>query len=69
MTLSMIVGLAFASPALGQKRARPMPPTGPPPLLDRELFFGDPEIVAAQLSPDGQYIAFLKPLKDRAMSG
>lgn len=32
-----------------------------PPLIDRELFFGDPEIVGAQLSPDGKYIAFLKP--------
>ena len=35
-----------------------------PPLLDRELFFGNPEIAAAQLSPDGKYIAFLKPWKD-----
>ncbi len=32
------------------------------PLIDRELFFGDPEISGAQLSPDGKYIAFLKPL-------
>ncbi len=32
-----------------------------PPVLDRELFFGDPEIAAAQISPDGKYIAFLKP--------
>jgi len=31
------------------------------PILDRELFFGNPEIAAAQLSPDGQYVAFLKP--------
>ena len=37
---------------------------GPPPLLDRELFFGNPEIAGAQLSPDGQYVAFLKPWKD-----
>src|SRR5512140_3176334 len=35
-----------------------------PPLLDRELFFGNPEIAAAQISPDGKYIAFLKPWKD-----
>jgi len=33
-----------------------------PPLIDRELFFGDPEISGAEISPDGQYIAFLKPL-------
>lgn len=32
------------------------------PLIDRELFFGDPEIAGAQISPDGKYIAFLKPL-------
>ncbi len=31
-----------------------------PPLLDRELFFGDPEYSGAQLSPDGEYISFLK---------
>ena len=36
--------------------------TAIPPLLDRELFFGDPEIVGADLSPDGRYIAFMKPL-------
>lgn len=35
---------------------------GLPPLMDRELFFGDPEIAGAQLSPDGKYIAFMKPL-------
>ena len=36
----------------------------PAPLLDRELFFGNPEISGAQISPDGRYIAFLKPYKD-----
>lgn len=38
--------------------------TGLPPLIDRELFFGNPEIAGAQLSPDGKYLAFLKPWKD-----
>src|SRR5580704_3900020 len=37
---------------------------GLPPIIDRELLFGDPEISAAQLSPDGKYVAFLKPWKD-----
>jgi dipeptidyl aminopeptidase/acylaminoacyl peptidase len=36
---------------------------GQPPLIDRELFFGDPEISGAQLSPDGKFIAFVKPFK------
>ncbi|MCE1229650.1 MAG: S9 family peptidase, partial [Firmicutes bacterium] len=35
-----------------------------PPLLDREIFFGNPEISGGQLSPDGKYIAFIKPLKE-----
>ena len=34
-----------------------------PPLIDRELFFGDPEISNAQISPDGKFIAFVKPFK------
>lgn len=32
----------------------------PTPLLDRELFFGNPEISASQLSPDGQWVSFMK---------
>lgn len=35
-----------------------------PPLIDREIFFGNPEISGAQISPDGKYIAFRKPYKD-----
>jgi dipeptidyl aminopeptidase/acylaminoacyl peptidase len=35
-----------------------------PPLIDREIFFGNPEIASAQISPDGKYIAFRKPYKD-----
>ncbi len=37
---------------------------GLPPLIDREVFFGDPEISAATISPDGKYLAFLKPWKN-----
>ena len=37
---------------------------GVPPLIDRELIFGNPEIAGAQISPDGQFIAFVKPYKD-----
>ena len=36
-------------------------PAGQPPLIDRALFFGDPEISGSQLSPDGQYLSFIKP--------
>jgi len=30
------------------------------PILDRELFFGNPEIAGGQLSPDGKFISFMK---------
>lgn len=35
-----------------------------PALIDREIFFGNPEIAGAQISPDGKYISFMKPWKD-----
>jgi len=43
---------------------KPAAMQGMPPLIDRELLFGNPEIAAAQISPDGRYLAFLKPWKD-----
>ncbi|HEY6456533.1 MAG TPA: hypothetical protein VIY90_14770 [Steroidobacteraceae bacterium] len=33
----------------------------PAPLLDRGAFFTEPEIIGAQVSPDGKFLAFLKP--------
>src|SRR5579859_569468 len=38
--------------------------SGVPPLIDREILFGNPEIAGAQISPNGQYLAFVKPWKD-----
>lgn len=34
-----------------------------PPLIDRDLFFGDPQITGAQISPDGHFISFIKPYR------
>ncbi|WP_138989326.1 S9 family peptidase [Larkinella sp. C7] len=34
-----------------------------PALIDRQLIFGDPDIIGAQLSPDGAYMSFIKPYK------
>lgn len=33
-----------------------------PPLINREIFFGNPQIAGAKLSPDGKFLAFEKPL-------
>ncbi|HEY5883248.1 MAG TPA: alpha/beta fold hydrolase [Pyrinomonadaceae bacterium] len=50
--------LAVASSGLAMAQG-----SSQPPLIDRELFFGDPEISGAQISPDGKFISFIKPLK------
>ncbi len=34
-----------------------------PPLIDREILFGNPEISSAKLSPTGKFISFIKPYK------
>ncbi len=34
-----------------------------PPIIDRQLFFGEVNISGAQISPDGQWISFLKPFR------
>jgi len=38
-------------------------PAEQPPIIDRALFFGEIQIAGAQISPDGQYVSFLKPYK------
>src|SRR5262249_29217950 len=58
--------LFFCAAALlmsGAAVAQTARPASTVPLLDRELFFGDPEISGAQLSPDGKFLAFIKPYK------
>lgn len=58
IALTLLTALfVLAVPAPAQKSSQP-------PVIDRELFFGNPEIAGAQISPDGQFITFLKPWKD-----
>lgn len=49
-SLILTVLIAMTMPLIAQKT----------PLLDRDLFFGNPEISGGQLSPDGQWISFMK---------
>ena len=35
---------------------------GTAPLIDREIFFGNPRIAGGQLSPDGRWLSFVQPL-------
>jgi dipeptidyl aminopeptidase/acylaminoacyl peptidase len=57
--------LALAATSLGaQTSGKKISAVELPPLIDRELIFGNPEIVNAVLSPDGRYLAFQKPWHD-----
>jgi dipeptidyl aminopeptidase/acylaminoacyl peptidase len=57
----VVLCLLLLVPAAGAQAKKA---AGLTPLIDRELIFGNPEIASAQLSPNGQYLAFLKPWKD-----
>src|SRR5260221_13269065 len=61
-----ILCLVLLAAAMGaqNKNKQASAASGLPPIIDRELIFGNPEIAGAQLSPDGKYVAFLKPWKD-----
>ena len=56
--LFALSSIAFASLLLVASRPAVAQQNGLPPIIDRELFFGDPEISGAQISPDGKLIAY-----------
>ena len=61
--VSLVFVAALLAPVAAQAPAKSAG-AGLPPLIDRELIFGNPEIAGAQISPDGQFIAFVKPYKE-----
>ncbi len=73
MLVTLVVAGAFGpwADSLRAQQAEPATATGVqplsylenlPPLVDREIFFGNPEISGGQLSPDGRWVSFVKPL-------
>ncbi len=56
-TISVLLFMTFSMPISAQDGKLP-------PLIDREILFGNPEYAGAQISPDGKYVSFLKPYKD-----
>ena len=64
--LKGLLCLALASSSLAARTTQDQNAStgGLPPIIDRELIFGNPEIAGAQLSPDGKFLAFQKPWKD-----
>lgn len=60
LCLTLLVATVVA-----QDKDKKAPATGGlPPIIDRELIFGNPEIAGAQISPNGKYLSFVKPWKD-----
>ncbi|HHN74069.1 MAG TPA: S9 family peptidase [Acidobacteria bacterium] len=72
--LLLLTLVAVALPALAAAdEAAPATPTIDsswleqlPPLIDREILFGDPEISGAQISPNGRFVTFRRPYKGQA---
>src|SRR5687767_6093923 len=60
VTLTAVVALGCAGKQPAPTAAAPAPL---PPLIERELFFDDPEISGGQISPDGKFISFRKPYR------
>ncbi len=70
--LSIPLALSFlfvcAFPSLSPAQAAPPPPAsgaGEPPLIPMKDFFRNPEKAGFQLSPNGEYVAFLMPWQNR----
>ena len=53
LVLTVLVAFASALPARSDQ----------PPIIDRNLFYGEVSIAGAQISPDGRSLSFLKPYK------
>jgi dipeptidyl aminopeptidase/acylaminoacyl peptidase len=60
----VVIAALFLLISISRAQENKPPAQAVPPLIDRELIFGNPEIADAEISPDGRYISFLKPWKD-----
>jgi hypothetical protein len=53
--------LALATCLQAQNKPAAAKTTGAVPIIDRDIFLGNPEIAGGQISPNGKFISFLKP--------
>lgn len=61
----LLVGVAFSLVAVSAASAQVQSVSyldDLPPLADREIYFGNPELAYGALSPDGNYVSIVKPL-------
>ena len=60
---AVLLALAFSLGALAQSAPAAAPAKPAPPLIPRDVLFGNPERTSPQLSPDGKRLAWLAPDK------
>ena len=60
-TSVLLLSLSLTATVTGAQNPAAARLDGMPPLIDRDIFFGDPEVSGARLSPDGKWISFRKP--------
>ncbi len=61
--VALAVSCASTTPSTQADKPMLKDGKGATPVIDRQLFFGDPEISGSQLSPDGKWLSFIKPYK------
>ena len=59
--LKTILCLAMLVPVLGAQEKKASAANGLPPLIDREILFGNPERADPKISPDGAQLGWLAP--------
>jgi len=53
--------LVLATGLQAQTKSSVAKTTATVPIIDRDIFLGNPEIAGGQISPNGKFISFLKP--------
>jgi dipeptidyl aminopeptidase/acylaminoacyl peptidase len=59
--LALVTTALLAAPSAIRAQAE----VEPPPLIPIQHFFDNPEIAGAQISPNGQFVSYLKPYQDK----
>jgi dipeptidyl aminopeptidase/acylaminoacyl peptidase len=60
ITHKLIAALFFITATLSTRSQTSQATSKDTPIIDRAIFFDNPEITAGQLSPDGKYVSFMK---------
>jgi dipeptidyl aminopeptidase/acylaminoacyl peptidase len=59
--LTLLFAATTLTPAMGQTGAQRASYSGPPRLIERTAFFGNPDRIGVALSPDGKHLSWIAP--------